>query len=85
MAGRPVYPHKRTWPTCPYDTLERGTKQMNSKLLKGASWQGYAVAVTDDQARAAFIKRYGRPPARVIRSKGSVLAGPLTVQEANRE
>jgi hypothetical protein len=55
---------------------------MNSKAPKDAKWQGYTAAATDDQARAAFAKKFGRNPQELHRSPGCVLAGPLTEEEA---
>lgn len=47
----------------------------------GASWQGYWLFLTDEQARQAFIMRYGREPTRVWRDGGCVHAGPITKEE----
>lgn len=52
---------------------------------KGKTWQGYSAATTDQAARVAFVKRYGREPAELNRSGGGVLAGPLTVQEVGHD
>lgn len=40
-------------------------------------WRGYTPDTTDDEARRLFTARYGRPPAKVKRSPGLLLAGPL--------
>ena len=41
------------------------------------AWQGFSGDTTDDEARRLFVARYGRPPARVRRDRGLLLAGPL--------
>ena len=41
------------------------------------AWQGYTTDTGDDEARRLFVARHGRPPARVWRDRGLVLAGPL--------
>ena len=28
-------------------------------------WQGYDLTASDEEARKAFVKKYGRPPAQV--------------------
>ncbi len=42
-----------------------------------ATWQGYTPDTTNDEGRRLFAARYGRPPARVWRDRGLLLAGPL--------
>jgi len=44
--------------------------------LRG-KWQGYTPDTTDDQARQWFERKYGYPPAQVLRNAGAVLAGPI--------
>ncbi|RLC85665.1 MAG: hypothetical protein DRI79_11090 [Chloroflexi bacterium] len=44
--------------------------------LRG-TWQGYTPDTTDDQARRWFERKYGYPPAQVLRNAGAVLAGPI--------
>lgn len=41
------------------------------------TWHGYTPDTPDDEARSLFAARYGRPPARVWRRPGLLLAGPL--------
>ena len=41
------------------------------------AWQGFTTDTTDDEGRRLFAARYGRPPARVWRDRGLLLAGPL--------
>lgn len=41
------------------------------------AWRGFTPDTTDDEARRLFAARYGRPPARVWRRPGLLLAGPL--------
>lgn len=41
------------------------------------AWQGFSGDTTDDEARRLFVARYGRPPAKVRRDRGLLLAGPL--------
>lgn len=41
------------------------------------AWQGFSGDTTDGEARRLFAARYGRPPARVKRDRGLLLAGPL--------
>ena len=41
-----------------------------------AAWQGFTPDTPDDEARRLFAARYGRPPARVWRDRGLLLAGP---------
>ena len=48
----------------------------NAKENRG-TYQGYTPDTTDDQARQQFERKYGRPPAEVLRNKGAVLAGPI--------
>lgn len=38
--------------------------------------QGYSSDTTDEQAIAAFTKKYGVRPEKVVRNKGAVLVGP---------
>jgi len=52
-----------------------------SKPKLDALWQIYDVADTDEEARQAFIARYGREPAEVWRDGGCVHAGPITKEE----
>lgn len=40
-------------------------------------WRGYTPDTTDAEARAAFVARFGREPARIVRERGIVLAGPI--------
>lgn len=42
-----------------------------------AAWQAYTPDTPDDEGRRLFAARYGRPPARVRRDRGLLLAGPL--------
>jgi hypothetical protein len=42
-----------------------------------AAWQGFTPDTTDDEGRRLFAARYGRPPARVWRRPGLLLAGPV--------
>jgi len=49
----------------------------NERGFQRATWAAFDEATTDDQARAAFEKRYGRRPAVVKRSGPVVLAGPI--------
>ncbi len=42
-----------------------------------AAWQGYTPDTPDDEGRRLFAARYGRPPARVWRDRGLLLARPL--------
>jgi hypothetical protein len=41
------------------------------------AWQGFSGDTSDDEARRLFTARYGRPPAKVKRDRGLLLAGPL--------
>lgn len=41
------------------------------------AWQGYTPDTPDDEGRRLFAARYGRPPARVWRRPGLLLAGPV--------
>jgi hypothetical protein len=50
-----------------------------------ALWQAHDVATTDEQARQAFITRYGREPWLVWRDGGCVHAGPITEEEHNEK
>lgn len=42
-----------------------------------AAWQGFTPDTPDDEGRRLFAARYGRPPARVWRRPGLLLAGPV--------
>ena len=41
------------------------------------AWRGYTPDTPDDEARRLFAARCGRPPARVWRRPGLLLAGPV--------
>lgn len=41
------------------------------------AWRAYTPDTPDDEGRRLFAARYGRPPARVWRDRGLLLAGPL--------
>ena len=49
------------------------------KPLPG-DYVGHSADTSEEQARAAFVKRYGRDPRRVVRTAGCVLAGPKPVR-----
>jgi len=51
---------------------------------KTGIFQGYIPAITEEQARMLFERKYGRPPEMVVRTGGSINAGPLTEEEAKR-
>lgn len=40
-------------------------------------WRGFSPDTTDEEARAAFVARFGREPARIVRARNLVLAGPI--------
>ena len=48
---------------------------MTKQWTNGQGMQGYC-ACTEDEARAAFRKRYGRKPEKVLRVGLNVYAGP---------
>ena len=52
------------------------SKSDGNGRLRG-TWQGYTPDTTDDQARRWFERKYGYPPAQVLRNAGAVLAGPI--------
>ncbi|HLE29863.1 MAG TPA: hypothetical protein VI793_17185 [Anaerolineales bacterium] len=43
----------------------------------GLIYQGYTPDTTDEQARAAHLRRYGKPPAELHRTPVLVLTGPI--------
>ena len=49
---------------------------------KGKQFRGYSVHVTDDQALAAFVAKFGRQPEEIRRTGGGVAVGPLLPEEA---
>ncbi len=51
-----------------------------TSLVKGV-YQGYRPFDKDDEARAAFVAKYGHEPQEVIRTGGVVLVGPFTVAD----
>ena len=44
---------------------------------KQQRWLGLTLDATDEQARAAFRRRYGYPAAEIHRGKVLVYAGPI--------
>lgn len=47
-------------------------------------YQGYSAHVTDDQALAAFVAKFGRRPKEVVRTGGGVNVGPLYPREVEQ-
>ena len=41
-------------------------------------WLCFDLSVSDEEARSAFRKRYGKEPKRVVRDHNLVWAGPLS-------
>ena len=58
-----------------------GQSLLHWRLEQDDLWQIYDVADTDEQARQAFIARYGHEPLLVWRDGGCVHAGPITKAE----
>jgi hypothetical protein len=48
-----------------------------SKTTLPGCWLGLTADTTEEEARAAFRRKYGTEPAEVIRLKVCVLVGPL--------
>ncbi len=43
------------------------------------AWRGFSLDTTEAAAIAAFVERYGIPPATVRRVPGALLVGPVPV------
>ena len=43
----------------------------------GYTWRAFTLDTPEEQAAAAFLRRYGRPPEFVFESRGNLLCGPI--------
>ena len=43
----------------------------------GHSWRAFTLDTPEEEAAAAFLRRYGRPPEFVFESRGLLLCGPV--------
>ena len=64
-------------PPCLQEAPRAEEVRQVDRLDAVVAWQGFSGDTTDDEARRLFVARYGRPPARVRRDRGLLLAGPL--------
>ena len=53
--------------------------------MANKKWQGYSASTTDAEAQAAFVEKFKREPAELIRTGGGVNVGPLQKGETNHE
>lgn len=49
----------------------------SANVQLGPPYQGYSCDTSDEAARTKFERKYGYPPANIVRTRGSVLAGPV--------
>lgn len=40
-------------------------------------WRGFTPDTSDEEARAAFVARFGLEPSRIVRGRNVVLVGPI--------
>ena len=45
----------------------------------GHVWRAFTLDTPEEEAAAAFLRRYGRPPEFVFESRGLLLCGPILV------
>jgi hypothetical protein len=43
----------------------------------GHAWRAFTLDTKEEEAAAAFLRRYGRTPEFVFESRGLLLAGPI--------
>ena len=53
------------------------------KVEPGPPMALYLVGTTEREAKAAFARTYGQPPAQVIVTRGGTLAGPKPERGTN--
>jgi hypothetical protein len=48
---------------------------------RAATWRGFTLDTSEDDAAAAFLRRYGQLPRFVFENLGLLLVGPVPGQE----